>query len=400
MQPREDNAEISREVKDAVAVLKRGCIDLVSEEELAKKLASGKKLRIKLGADPTSADLHLGHSVVLNKLRAFQDLGHTAVLVIGDFTASVGDPSGRDSTRPVLAREQIMQNAITYTEQVFKILDSEKTEVRFNSEWLDKFISSKEILGTLSKVTVSQVLERDDFKKRIKEGSPISLLEVMYSLFQGQDSVALKADVELGGTDQIFNLLVGRQLQKNNGQEPQVVMTLPLLVGTDGAKKMSKSYGNYIGLNDAPTDMFGKVMSISDEAMLQYYELLTLEDLDAIRQKHPMEAKKELASLMVRKFWGDAAAKSAREDFENVFSKKELPQQIEEVTPAPDDNYSSLLVNLGVAKSKNEARRLIMQGAVKIDGVKLENDGPVVISAEVPAVMQIGKRHFFKLKKQ
>ena len=250
------------EVKEALKLLKRGTIDLVSEAELEKKLTSGKKLIVKLGCDPTSSDLHFGHSVVLNKLRTFQDLGHTAVLVIGDFTAGVGDPSGRDSTRPMLSREQILKNAKTYTDQAFKVLDPAKTIVRFNSEWLDPFITTKEILATLSKVTMAQVLERDDFKKRMKAGNPISVLEVMYSLFQGQDSVALKADVELGGTDQIFNLLVGRQLQKNNGQEPQVVMTMPLLVGTDGVKKMSKSYGNTIDLGEEPQAVRKKVMSM------------------------------------------------------------------------------------------------------------------------------------------
>ncbi|GBR77203.1 tyrosyl-tRNA synthetase, partial [Candidatus Termititenax persephonae] len=293
--------EIFMDTKDAINLLKRGTIDLVSEAELEKKLTGGKRLRIKLGCDPTSADLHFGHSVVLTKLRAFQELGHTAVLVIGDFTAAIGDPSGRDSTRPVLQREVICKNAETYMTQAFKVLDSAKTEVRFNSEWLDPFITNKEILGMLSKVTVSQVLERDDFKTRIKAGRPITLLEIMYSLFQGQDSVALRADVELGGTDQIFNLLVGRQLQKNSGQAPQVVMTVPLLVGTDGVKKMSKSYGNYIGLNDAPDDMYGKIMSVSDEIMLQYYTMLTLEDLDAVKAKHPLQAKKDLAYLLTKR---------------------------------------------------------------------------------------------------
>lgn len=379
-----------------IDLLTRGCVDLISRAELEKKLNSGKKLRIKLGADPTSADLHLGHSVVLTKLRAFQDMGHTAVLVIGDFTAAVGDPSGRDTTRPMLSPEQIKQNAKTYTDQAFKVLDPSKTEIHFNSEWLNPFFTTKEILGTLSKVTLSQVLERDDFKKRMKAGNPISVLEVMYSLFQGQDSVALKADVELGGTDQIFNLLVGRQLQKNNGQEPQVVMTVPLLVGTDGVKKMSKSYGNYIGINDAPKDIFGKVMSISDELMMQYYELLTAEDLNAVKAMHPMTAKKNLAKILTSRFHGAEAGQKELENFEQVFSKKELPTDLPTLN-ANNQTYVSVILAAGFAKSKNEARRLIMQGGVKLNGEKVLEEGPVNFDGE--AVLQVGKKNFIKLTK-
>jgi len=385
------------DTKEAVKILKRGVVDLVSNAELEKKLETGKKLRVKLGCDPTSSDLHLGHSVVLSKLRAFQDLGHTAVLVIGDFTASIGDPSGRDSTRPMLDRESIRQNAQTYTDQSFKVLDPVKTEIRFNSEWLDPFISTKEILTTLSKITVSQVLERDDFKNRMKAGLPITVLEVMYSMFQGQDSVALQADVELGGTDQIFNLLVGRQLQKNAGQEPQIVMTLPLLVGTDGVKKMSKSYGNYIGLNDEPNDMFGKIMSISDEVMLQYYTLLTLEDLAAVKALHPMQAKKDLAKILVARFHNAQAAQAALENFENVFSRKQNPDDMPVFKPTTGALISAIIIENGLAKSKNEARRLIEQGGVKLDGNKVEADGPLKIEKET--VMQVGKRHFIKLIK-
>ena len=385
------------DVNEALKLLKRGTVDLVSEQELRKKLESGKTLNIKLGCDPTSADLHFGHSVVLTKLRTFQDLGHRAVLVIGDFTAKIGDPSGRDTTRPMLSAEQILKNAKTYTDQAFKILDPSKTVVHFNSEWLDPFITTKEVLGTLSKVTLAQVLERDDFKKRMKAGNPISVLEVMYSLFQGQDSVALKADVELGGTDQIFNLLVGRQLQKNNGQEPQVVMTMPLLVGTDGVKKMSKSYGNYIGLNDTPEDMFGKIMSISDELMLQYYELLTIEDLDTVKQKHPMQAKKDLASILVKRFHGEEGAKAGLAHFEKVFSKKENPDDMPQFNNANGKSVSSVLIEAGIAKSKNEARRLIDQGAIKINGEKVSRDEPLILNET--SVLQAGKRHFLKLAK-
>ncbi len=382
---------------EQINFLTRGCVDVVSKQDLAKKLESGKKLKVKLGCDPTSADLHLGHSVALSLLRRFQDLGHTAVLVIGDFTAAVGDPSGRDSTRPVLPREKILENAKTYTEQAFKVLDPEKTEIRFNSKWLDPFVSGKELMQTLQKVTVAQVLERDDFKKRMAMGNPISLLEVLYSLFQGQDSVALEADIELGGTDQIFNLLVGRQLQKNNGQEPQVAITVPLLVGLDGVKKMSKSYGNYVGLNDEPGDMFGKLMSIPDELMPMYYELLTSENMDEIKAMHPMAAKKKLAGLLVSRFHGEEAARAALENFEKVFSKKELPTVIPEFKPEPGALLSAIIFAAGAAQSKNKARGLIEQGAVRLKGEKVTADTPV--SFENGDVLQIGKRYFFKLIK-
>ena len=384
-------------VEEQINFLTRGCVDVVSKADLAKKLESGKTLKVKLGCDPTSADLHLGHSVALSLLRRFQDLGHKAVLVIGDFTAAVGDPSGRDSTRPVLPREKILENAKTYTDQAFKVLDPAKTEVRFNSEWLDPFVSGKELLQTLQKVTVAQVLERDDFKKRMAAGNPISMLEVLYSLFQGQDSVALEADVELGGTDQIFNLLVGRQLQKNHGQEPQVAITVPLLVGLDGAKKMSKSYGNYVGLSDEPGDMFGKLMSIPDELMPMYYELLTSENMDDIKTMHPMAAKKKLAGLLVTRFHGPEAAAAALENFEKVFSKKELPTDIPEFKPEEGALLSAVIFAAGAAQSKNKARGLIDQGAVRLKGEKVTADAPLAF--ENGDVLQVGKRHFFKLVK-
>lgn len=384
-------------LEEQINFLTRGCVDVVSKADLAKKLESGKTLKVKLGCDPTSADLHLGHSVALSLMRRFQDLGHKAVLVIGDFTAAVGDPSGRDSTRPVLPREKILENAKTYTDQAFKVLDPSKTEIRFNSEWLDPFVSGKELLQTLQKVTVAQVLERDDFKKRMAAGNPISMLEVLYSLFQGQDSVALEADVELGGTDQIFNLLVGRQLQKNHGQEPQVAITVPLLVGLDGVKKMSKSYGNYVGLNDEPGDMFGKLMSIPDELMPMYYELLTSENMDEIKSMHPMAAKKKLAGLLVTRFHGEEAARAALENFEKVFSKKELPIDIPEFKPEAGALLSAVIFAAGAAQSKNKARGLIDQGAVRLKGEKVTADGPLAF--EPGDVLQVGKRHFFKLVK-
>ncbi len=384
-------------IDEQISFLTRGCVDVVSKADLAKKLESGKTLKVKLGCDPTSADLHLGHSVALSLMRRFQDLGHKAVLVIGDFTAAIGDPSGRDSTRPVLAREQILENAKTYTAQAFKVLDPTKTEIRFNSEWLDAFVGGKDLLQTLQKVTVAQVLEREDFKARMASGSPISLLEVLYSLFQGQDSVALKADVELGGTDQIFNLLVGRQLQKNNGIEPQVAITVPLLVGLDGVKKMSKSYGNYVGLNDEPNDMFGKLMSIPDELMPLYYELLTSENMDEVKTMHPMAAKKKLAGILVARFHNDQAARSALENFEKVFSKKELPTDMPSFKPQPGATVSAVLFETGAAASKNKARALIEQGAVRIKGQRITQDGPLAF--EDGDVLQAGKRHFFKLVK-
>lgn len=384
-------------IDEQISFLTRGCVDVVSKADLAKKLESGKTLKVKLGCDPTSADLHLGHSVALSLMRRFQDLGHKAVLVIGDFTAAIGDPSGRDSTRPVLAHEQILENAKTYTAQAFKVLDPTKTEIRFNSEWLDAFVGGKDLLQTLQKVTVAQVLEREDFKARMASGSPISLLEVLYSLFQGQDSVALKADVELGGTDQIFNLLVGRQLQKNNGIEPQVAITVPLLVGLDGVKKMSKSYGNYVGLNDEPNDMFGKLMSIPDELMPLYYELLTSENMDEVKTMHPMAAKKKLAGILVARFHNDQAARSALENFEKVFSKKELPTDMPSFKPQPGATVSAVLFETGAAASKNKARALIEQGAVRIKGQRITQDGPLAF--EDGDVLQAGKRHFFKLVK-
>lgn len=384
-------------LEEQINFLTRGCVDVVSKADLAKKLESGKILKIKLGCDPTSADLHLGHSVALSLMRRFQDLGHKAVLVIGDFTAAIGDPSGRDSTRPVLPREKILENAKTYTDQAFKVLDPSKTEIRFNSEWLEPFVSGKDLLQTLQKITVAQVLERDDFKKRMAAGTPISMLEVLYSLFQGQDSVALEADVELGGTDQIFNLLVGRQLQKNHAQEPQVAITVPLLVGLDGVKKMSKSYGNYVGLNDEPGDMFGKLMSIPDELMPMYYELLTSENMDEIKAMHPMAAKKKLAGLLVTRFHGEQAAAAALENFEKVFSKKELPTDMPEFKPEAGALLSAVIFAAGAAQSKNKARGLIDQGAVRLKGEKVTADGP--LSFEPGDVLQVGKRHFFKLVK-
>ena len=383
----------------ALEELLRGTVDVVSREDLLKKLSSGKTLRVKLGVDPTSRDLHLGHSVVLGKLRQFQDLGHTAVLIIGDFTAQVGDPSGRDSTRPVIDHEAVAENAKTYTQQAFKVLDKEKTEIRFNSEWLKPFTGDQskgvsDFINVAKNVTISRLLEREDFKTRLAAGTPVSLLEILYPVFQGYDSVAVKADVELGGQDQIFNLLVGRDLQKIHGQEPQVVMTMPLLLGTDGVKKMSKSYGNYVALNDAPQDMFGKMMSVSDEMMYKYYDLLTSENPEETKKAHPMEAKKRLAMLMVEKYHGADEASAARRHFEQVFSKKELPDDIESFRVERAGKLSYVLVSSGLCKGMNEARRQIAQGAVRLDGEKVSED---IFFEPKDCVVQVGRRQFKKL---
>jgi tyrosyl-tRNA synthetase len=380
-------------VQNPLERLKRGALSLVSEQELSKKLASGRVLRVKLGVDPTSSDLHLGHSVVLTKLRQFQDLGHTAVLIIGDFTAMVGDPSGRDSTRPTLTADEVKTNAATYQEQAFKILDKSKTELRFNSEWLTPFMRDL-LLDTLKRHTVQQVLAREDFKKRLAENSPISLLEVMYPLMQGYDSVAVKADVELGGNDQLTNLLMGRKMQQDAGQETQVALTVPLLVGLDGVKKMSKSYGNSIGLNDSPNDMFGKVMRINDALMLDYYTLLTDEDLDAVKAQHPMKAKKALARILVGKYHGVAAGDAAFEYFESTFSKKEQPTIAEGDEKQVSQTVLSKIIAEVTGSSGSEARRLVEQGGVQIDGVKVAKDGPVDKSS---FTLKVGKHKFFKI---
>ncbi|MEK7313485.1 MAG: tyrosine--tRNA ligase, partial [Deltaproteobacteria bacterium] len=320
-------------------VIKRNSSGLISEEEFLKKLArsceTGKPLRIKAGFDPTAPDLHLGHTVLIQKLKEFQDLGHHVLLLIGDFTGMIGDPTGRNETRKPLTREEVLRNADTYKEQVFKILDKTKTEVVFNSEWMDK-VSSVELIGIAAKFTVARMLERDDFTKRYREGRPIAIHEFLYPLVQGYDSVVLKSDVELGGTDQLFNLLVGRTLQKESGQEPQVILTMPILEGTDGCQKMSKSLGNYIGITEAPKEIFGKVMSISDELMLRYYALLSgvsLERIEDIKKGvvHPKEAKEALAFELVKRFHGIDEAEKAKEGFKNLFVKKETPDDVEEV---------------------------------------------------------------------
>ena len=387
-------------VADDLKRLTRGAVEVVSREELERKLSLRRPLRVKLGVDPTSPDLHLGHTLALGRLRAFQDLGHTAVLLIGDYTARIGDPSGRDSTRPSLAPEQIRANAATYQEQAFKVLDPARTEVRCNSEWLEPFMRER-LLDALKRFTVQQLMQREDFAARAKAGSPITLLEILYPILQGYDSVAIQADVELGGNDQLFNLLMGRQMQKDAGQEPQVALTHPLLIGVDGEKKMSKSYGNAIGVSESARDIFGKLMGVSDELMLSYYELLTDEDLDEAKRLHPMEAKKRLAGLITARYHGEAAAKAEREFFDKTFSQRELPTDLETVeVEASIGTWSRLLVQLGATPSRKEAQRLISQKAVKKDGAVVEAD--VAVGA-APAgagafTVQVGKHRFFRVK--
>jgi len=391
--------------KQQLAILKQNTDTLINEEELLKKLSENRPLRIKLGVDPTRPDLTFGHMVVFNKLRQFQDLGHQAILLIGDFTTLIGDPSGRSETRPVLTEAEIRENAKTYTEQAFRILDREKTKVVFNSEWFSK-MSFSDCLSLARKMTVARMLERDDFSKRHRENTPISIIEFLYPLVQGYDSLELEADVEIGGTDQLFNVLVGRTLQKEAGQDQQVVLTMPLLVGLDGVKKMSKSQGNYIAFNDSPKDMFGKIMSISDDTMWTYYRLLLLTpeaDITRMKQEHPMAIKKALAKTLVGKFFGESVAVNELEQFEAVFSKNKLPDDMPEFpweTLSPDATTATLLNLLaGTAKfqSKKEISRLITQGAIKIDGETVRETNLVLEKVSEPIVVQAGKRIFVKI---
>ncbi len=395
-------------IDEQIAFLKKGAVDVIREEDLKNKLErsakTGKPLLVKYGADPTAPDIHIGHTVVIRKLRAFQELGHTAIFLIGDFTGMIGDPTGKSATRPMLTREEILANAETYKAQIFKLLDPEKTEIRFNSEWMDKF-SAVDFVKLTAKTTVKQILERDDFAKRMAEEKPIALHELLYPLVQGYDSVALKADVELGGTDQKFNLLMGRNLQRESAQEPQVVITTPLLEGLDGVQKMSKSLNNYIGISDAPNEMFGKIMSISDDLMWKYFELLT--DLSPAEIKtmktsgeNPRNLKVNLAKLVIKDFHSSEDAERAEDEFNRLFVKKEIPDEIEEKL-LPTQNYKiiDLLVNTNLVASKGEAKRLVEQEGVKIDGEKVSNiQAEIEVSPSKEFTIQVGKRKFLKLK--
>ena len=390
-------------IGQAIQTIRRGADELIVEEELAKKLASGRKLRVKLGLDPTAPDLHLGHTVVINKLRDFQNLGHQVQFLIGDFTGMIGDPTGKNQTRPPLTREEIEKNAKTYQEQVFKILDPEKTQILYNSEWSDK-LGAEGMIRLAARYTVARLLERDDFSKRMKSSQPIALHELLYPLMQGYDSVAMKADVELGGTDQKFNLLVGRELQKQYGQEPQCILTMPLLEGLDGKEKMSKSLGNYVGIAEPPATIFGKLMSVSDELMWRYIDLLSFArraEIAAWKKQvtggaNPRDVKIRFAREIVERFHGAAAARQAQETFEQRYRHKEAPADLPE-TRVPISGESirldQLLRNLGECKSGAEAKRVILGGGVRIDDEKV-SDADLVLRKGQRFVLRVGKNPY------
>jgi tyrosyl-tRNA synthetase len=387
--------------EEQLSIIKRGVVEIIEEEELLKKLKEGRPLKVKAGFDPTAPDLHLGHTVLLQKLRQFQQLGHEVYFVIGDFTAMIGDPTGRSETRPPLSREEVLENAKTYEHQVFKILDPEKTNIVFNSTWLSG-LGTEGIIKLAGKYTVARMLERDDFSKRFREGVPIYIHEFIYPLLQGYDSVFLKADVELGGTDQKFNLLVGRDLQRTFGQEPQVCITLPLLVGLDGVRKMSKSYQNYVAIQEEPESMFGKIMSISDDLMWDYYTLLTdytEEEIEDFKKNlHPMEAKKKLAHFIVERFHGKEQADEALEFFVKTFSEREFPEDapIIKVPHGLKRRAYELLFELGIESSKNSARRVVEGGGLRINGAKVEDPNQEIeIKGELR--LQVGKKRFYRV---
>ena len=399
-------------IDEQVSFLRKGAVDLIREEDLRAKLEKSARdrvpLKVKFGADPTAPDIHLGHTVVIRKLRAFQELGHTVVFLIGDFTSLIGDPSGRSTTRPRLTREEINANAETYKTQIFKLLDPERTVIDFNSRWMDR-LGSDGFIRLASHVTVKQILERDDFQKRLSEERPVALHELLYPLVQGYDSVALSSDVELGGTDQKFNLLVGRNLQREYGQEPQVVITMPLLEGTDGVQKMSKSLGNYIGIDEPPAEMFGKVMSVSDQLMWRYYELLTDLTVDEIKlrrssaeagTRNPRDLKVELAKRIIADFHSPQAAQAAEDEFNRVFRNKDVPDEVEERTVASQTwPLTRMLLEVQLAASMAEARRLIEQGGVRVDGERISRaDAKVDVSAERALLVQVGKRRFLRVR--
>ena len=397
----------STEISAQLNIIKRGAVEILPEEELVAKLEKGRPLRIKAGFDPTAPDLHLGHTVLIQKMKQFQDLGHEVIFLIGDFTGMIGDPSGKSETRKQLTRTAVVQNAETYKEQIFKILDPEKTRIEFNHCWMEK-LNAVSLIELSAKYTVARMLEREDFKQRYQRQQSISIHEFLYPLIQGYDSVVLQADVELGGTDQRFNLLIGRELQREYGQEPQVVLTMPLLEGLDGVQKMSKSLGNYVGINEAPEEMFGKLMKISDDLMWRYYELLSDKDLDQIRTMrsqvesgalHPMNAKKSLAAELVGRFHDSTAVRSARDYFETRHQKKSLPADIKKQFDAPEAIWiCRLLVDLNFAKSGSDARRLIAQGAVKVDGQAV-NDVNFEFRGSQHQVVEVGKNRIARAKR-
>ena len=391
---------------DSLELIRRGSVEIIDEEELKDKLIQGRPLRIKAGFDPTAPDLHLGHTVLIQKLKHFQDLGHTVIFLIGDFTGMIGDPSGKSETRKKLTREQVIQNSETYKRQIFKILDPEKTELAFNSAWMDKF-GAAGFIELCSRYTVARMMERDDFEKRYRENRPIAIHEFLYPLIQGYDSVVLKADVEIGGTDQKFNLLMGRVMQREYGQTPQVILTMPILEGTDGIQKMSKSLGNYIGIEDPPADMFGKIMSISDQLMWRYYELLSDRDMQEIRRMkadvekgdlHPKICKEELALEITIRFYGSEAGRTERQNFNRVFAGHDLPGDILKMKFAAAENKRlvDVLCQSGLCSSRGEAKRLCRQKAVSLhEGEKLTDPEHVFVDGEY--VLKVGKKRFLRV---
>lgn len=402
--------DVSQKAMEQLRLLKRGTAEILPEDEFLKKLENSirnqKPLRAKLGLDPTAPDIHLGHSVVLNKLRQFQDLGHEVHLIIGDFTGRIGDPSGKSETRKQLSEEEVIQNARTYEMQIFKILDKSKTYIYFNSEWLSR-MRFADVINLAGKYTVARMMEREDFSRRFKEGIPISVHEFLYPLMQGYDSVVLRADVELGGTDQKFNLLVGRDLQKEYGQEPQIALMMPILEGTDGVQKMSKSLGNYIGINEDANEMYGKTMSIPDSLITRYFELVTRVPMEEITEietaiksgrMNPRDAKMRLAREIVRMYHGQEEAYRAEERFKLVFQQREIPDDIEEFTISTNPIWvGKLLVETGLCPSTSEAKRMVKQGAVKVDGKRIE-DEDANLALEDGQVIQVGKRRFVRIR--
>ena len=396
---------MQNDLESSLALIRRGSEEIIEETELIAKLNKERPLRIKAGFDPTAPDLHLGHTVLIQKLKHFQELGHKVLFLIGDFTGMIGDPSGKSETRVSLTREEVIKNAETYKRQIFKILDPERTELMFNSTWMDKF-TAYDFVQLCSKYTVARMLERDDFHQRFQNNRPISIHEFLYPLAQGYDSIAMRADVELGGTDQKFNLLVGRTLQRQVHMEPQVILTMPILEGLDGVQKMSKSLGNYVAIEEPAGDMFGKLMSISDDLMFRYYELLSDKDMDEVwrlkgdmdqGRKHPKEIKEELAMEITARFHGSEAAKQAREDFARVFSQHELPSDMPTVDVGPEQSalIGDVLVRSGLCQSKGEAKRLCKQGAVSDDGQKIMDAQYTLPQGE--HVLKVGKRRFVQV---
>jgi tyrosyl-tRNA synthetase len=381
-------------------IIKRGTVHIIEEKELLEKLRRGKPLKVKAGFDPTAPDLHLGHVVLLRKLRQFQDLGHKVYIIIGDFTATIGDPTGRNKTRPPLSKEQVLENAKTYKEQAFKVLNPERTKLLYNSQWLEP-MTARDIVNLTSKYTVARMLEREDFAKRFKEGIPIYIHEFLYPLFQAYDSVVIEADVEVGGTDQLFNLLIGRDIQREYGQEPQVAITMPLLVGLDGVRKMSKSYGNYVGITEPPEVMFAKIMSIPDEIMWDWYKLLTDytdKEIEQFKKIHPRDAKLNLAYTIVKQFHGEEAAERAKEHFLKTFSERQFPENapVFKFPKSQKIRLDELVLKLGFAPSKKEAQRIIKAGGLKINGEKHANPfEEIEINDELR--IQVGKKKFAKV---